>query len=115
MHPSVYQAFEGICTARNVSGRVLEIGAVADDSSLLCMESLRSVDEKIGINLNGPEEYRDFQIFEGNGNDMNCFADGYFDAVLCNAVLELFLDGCGDIEVRSVMLTPRLIGSGYKL
>jgi SAM-dependent methyltransferase len=88
MHRRVYQQFEKICTDRNVGGRVLEIGATPDDSSLLCMESLVNATQKIGINLGGPYRYRDFEILQGNANDMACFADESFDLVLCNAVLE---------------------------
>ena len=52
------------------------------------MKSLDGVSEKVGINLDGPHTFRDFTIQKGNGNDMACFEDGRFDAVLCNAVFE---------------------------
>jgi SAM-dependent methyltransferase len=67
---------------------VLEVGAIPSNSSLLCMKSLKNATEKIGINLNGPYEYQDFRIVQGNANCMECFADNQFDTVLCNATLE---------------------------
>ena len=88
MHRRVYEQFEKICTARNVSGRVLEIGATPDDSTLLCMRSLENATEKIGVNIDGPYTYRDFEILAGNANELTEFADGSFDLVLCNAMLE---------------------------
>lgn len=88
MYPKVYQAFERICSERKVGGAVLEVGAVPDDTSLLTMKSLKKVQEKIGINLDGPHIYNDFYIVQGNANNMTCFENGRFDAVLCNSVLE---------------------------
>src|SRR5262245_31372980 len=88
MHPRTFKEFERICSTRRAGGRVLEIGAVPADYSLLCMKSIASATEKIGINLDGPYEYQDFTILKGNANAMDCFSDGQFDTVLCNAVLE---------------------------
>jgi SAM-dependent methyltransferase len=88
MHPKVYQEFERICTERKAGGTVLEVGAAADDSSLLTMESLKAAREKIGINLAGPHRYKDFYIVQGTANNMTCFQDDYFDCVLCNSVSE---------------------------
>ena len=88
MHPKVYQAFERICSERKVGGAVLEVGAVPDDTSLLTMKSLKRVQEKIGINLDGPHRYNDFSIVQGNTNAMTCFKNDQFDVVLSNAVLE---------------------------
>ncbi|MFC1856616.1 methyltransferase domain-containing protein [Thermodesulfobacteriota bacterium] len=88
MHPKVYQEFERICRDRNGGGAVLEIGAMPSDESLLCMESLQNVTEKIGINLDGPYCYKDFEILKVNANAMDCFKDNSFDTVLCNSVLE---------------------------
>jgi SAM-dependent methyltransferase len=88
MHPRVYQEFERICGDRQIRGSVLEVGAVATDLSLLCMTSLGSASEKVGIDLDGPHEYKDFKIVQGNGNSMDCFPDNRFDTVLCNATLE---------------------------
>lgn len=88
MHPRVYQEFERICSERNISGSVLEVGAIPSNMSLLCMKSLESVTEKIGLNLNGPHDFKDFKIHKGNANHMDCFEDERFDIVLCNAMLE---------------------------
>ncbi|MGH7801345.1 MAG: methyltransferase domain-containing protein [Thermodesulfobacteriota bacterium] len=88
MHRRVYQEFEQICSERKASGSVLEVGAVPSNMSLLCMKALVNATEKIGINLNGPHEFRDFKILKGNANSMECFEDNSFNVVLCNAVLE---------------------------
>lgn len=88
MHPRVYQEFERICSETRVSGSVLEIGAVPSENSLLCMKSLGNAIEKIGVNLDGPHEFRDFRILKGNANSIECFEDNKFDVVLCNAMLE---------------------------
>jgi SAM-dependent methyltransferase len=88
MHPRIYQEFESILSERPVHGSVLEIGAMASDSSLLCMKSLAGASSKIGIDLDGPHEYKDFKIVKGNSNAMDCFQDNTFDAVLCSSTLE---------------------------
>ncbi|MBL8077990.1 MAG: methyltransferase domain-containing protein [Anaerolineales bacterium] len=88
MHPKVFREFEKISSSRATHGRVLEVGAVPGETSLLCMRSLNSARQKIGINLNGPDEYKDFKILNTNANDMSIFQDGYFDMTLCNGVLE---------------------------
>ena len=67
---------------------MLEVGAVPTDACLLNMKSLASATEKIGVDLEGPSEYKDFKILKANANCLNCFEDGRFDTVLCNAVLE---------------------------
>jgi len=52
------------------------------------MKSLANATEKIGLNLDGPHEFKDFKILKGNANFMECFENNRFDAVLCNATLE---------------------------
>lgn len=88
MHPRIYQEFEKICSERNIAGSVLEVAAIPSNMSLLCMKSLESATEKVGINLDGPHEFRDFKIHKGNANSMDFFEDERFDVVLCNAMLE---------------------------
>jgi SAM-dependent methyltransferase len=88
MHQRVYKEFERIVSQRAVAGSVLEVGAVPSEKSLLCMASLQNAGEKIGINLDGPYEYKDFKILKGNSNCMECFDDASFSMVLCNALLE---------------------------
>jgi ubiquinone/menaquinone biosynthesis C-methylase UbiE len=67
---------------------VLEIGTVPADNSLLCVKSLASASEKVGINLNEPYYFKDITIHKGNSNAMDLFEDERFDLVLCNAMLE---------------------------
>ncbi|MHA2061836.1 MAG: methyltransferase domain-containing protein [Candidatus Sifarchaeia archaeon] len=88
MHPRVYTEFEIICSKRAAGGVVLEIGAVPSDASLLNMRCLNKAKEKIGVNLDGPYNYKDFSIIKGNANSMEYFEDNKFDTILCNAVLE---------------------------
>ncbi len=88
MHQRVYQEFERICAARPISGSVLEVGAIPNEGSLLCLKSLAGASEKIGLDYSGPFEFRDFKIVPGNANQMDCFPDNRFDVVLCNATLE---------------------------
>ncbi len=52
------------------------------------MKSLESATEKVGINLDGPYDFKDIRIHKGNSNSMGCFEDNRFDVVLCNAMLE---------------------------
>ncbi|SRR5258706_7843806 len=87
MHPKIYQKFEQICLAHNITGRVLEIGAVPTKDSLLCMKSLQNAREKIGVNIDGPYKHLDFTILKSNANKM-AFDDDQFDVTLCNGVLE---------------------------
>ncbi|MCF8108198.1 MAG: class I SAM-dependent methyltransferase [Desulfohalobiaceae bacterium] len=88
MHRRVYKEFEEICLERSIDGSVLEVGAIPSSKSLLCMKSLENATEKVGINLNGPHEFKDLKIHKGNANSMDCFEDEGFDVVLCNALLE---------------------------
>ena len=88
MHQIIYKAIEDILGRQIVKGRVLEIGAIPNERSILCSSKLSKVEEKIGINLKGPYQYKDFKIFQGNANDMNIFKTESFDCVLCNAMLE---------------------------
>lgn len=88
MHPRVFQEFERICSERKAGGSVLEVGAIPSEENLLCMRSLKEAHKKIGVNLDGPHTYKDFQILKVNANDMSCFEDNLFDTVLTNATLE---------------------------
>ena len=177
---------------------MLEVGAVPAEDTLLCLPALARAKTKIGINLEGPHRYRDFDILRADANRMSCFSDESFDTVICNSVLEhdrrfwmsigemhrvtrpgglivigvpgfaatsrerktsslvrilyrlrfpgsmvdslkastltlqvhrfpedyyrfseqavkeVFLDGLGDIEIRTLMVPPRIIGAGIK-
>ena len=88
MHKRVYKEYEQICSKFNITGSVLEVGAMPNESSLLCMESLKNAKEKIGLNIMGESEFRDFKIVKGNANSMDIFEDQKFDVVLCNALIE---------------------------
>jgi ubiquinone/menaquinone biosynthesis C-methylase UbiE len=88
MEKKVFQEFEKICSAREIRGSVLEVGATPDDSSLLTMTSLQNAAEKVGINLDGPYSCKNFSIIKGNANAMSNFEKGRFDVVLCNSVFE---------------------------
>jgi len=88
MHPIIFQRFGEICSARNAGGAVLEIGAVPSEDTLLCLPCLQTAMEKVGINLDGPHQFRDFTIRKGNANAMLCFADESFNTILCNSTLE---------------------------
>ena len=52
------------------------------------MKSLEQASEKIGIDLDGPHEFKGIKIEKGNANAMDCFPNERFDTVLCNATLE---------------------------
>jgi len=88
MHPDIFQTFEKICRPLGLRGSALEVGATADESSLLNLTALAGVQEKIGLNLAGSTRFKDYSIIEGNANSMTCFPDNRFDTVLCNATLE---------------------------
>ncbi|MES2935542.1 MAG: methyltransferase domain-containing protein [Pseudomonadota bacterium] len=88
MTPAVYRVFESICAAAPITGAVLEVGAVPGPDSLLKMPCLRNAAQRVGINLDKAWADDDSKIVQGNANHMDCFADGQFDAVLCNATLE---------------------------
>lgn len=88
MHPRVYKEFERICSNMHIIGSVLEVGAIPSKKTLLSMKSLENASEKVGINLDGPYEFLDFKIFQGNSNSMDLFNDERFDVVLCNALIE---------------------------
>jgi len=88
MHPAVLNVFDDICRKHLVNGSVLEIGATPDASTLLNLPSLSGAKKKIGINKVGASTFNGFEIRNVDANEMACFETGFFDAVLCNAVLE---------------------------
>jgi len=88
MHPKQFKKCEEIFSKFKITGRVLEVGAVPNTNNLLNSSFLDSVKEKIGLNINGPKKFNDFEILEGNANDMIMFSDEYFECVLCFSVLE---------------------------
>jgi hypothetical protein len=101
MHARIYSEFRKIVSEFRPSGRVLEIGAVPDASSLLAMPELSQATELVGVNLAAASSYKNFTIVSGNANHMPLFADASFDCVLCNATLEHdphFWLTCGEIR-----------------
>lgn len=88
MNAVIYKTYERLCADINITGSVLEVGAVPSKHSLLCMKALEHADERTGINLTGPHYYGDIVIHKGNSNDMDMFESDRFDAVFCSAVLE---------------------------
>ncbi len=88
MHQTVLKEFERILATEELGEAVLEIGATPSTDTLLELGRAREASRRVGLNLTGPHSYRGFEIPPGNANDMDMFADGSFDTVLCNAVLE---------------------------
>lgn len=88
MNVRIYRKYEEIFSRLKVTGRVLEIGALPSKRSLLASRSLASASERVGLNLDEPSAFEDFEILKGNANNMHMFRDGSFDCVVCNAVLE---------------------------
>jgi SAM-dependent methyltransferase len=88
MHPAIFEAFDAICRAEKIDGAILEVGAMPGTDTLLRLPALRHATRRIGINLEAPFRDADIEIVSGNGNDMRRFADGSFDAVLSNSMLE---------------------------
>jgi SAM-dependent methyltransferase len=88
MHPTVYRAFEGICSREAIHGAVLEVGAVPGEDCLLRMPCLRHLPGRVGLNLDGGGPHDGYEILAGDANAMTAFEDGRFAAVLCNATLE---------------------------
>ena len=88
MHPRVFDAFERVCRERGAGGDVLEIGAVASRTTLLCLPALARARSRVGVNLEGAATFDGFTILGANANDLAGFADASFDAVLSNSVLE---------------------------
>jgi SAM-dependent methyltransferase len=88
MHPRVFEAFETICAPLRVTGRVLEIGASPGHRPLLEMAALRTAAERVGVGLDGAAETAGYRIVVANAHDLSRFADGWFELVVCNSVLE---------------------------
>jgi len=88
MHPRVYVEYMKVLEGLELKGSILEVGAVPSKKSLLSASVFKNVDEKVGLNLDGPYEFEDFKIIKGNSNSMKFFDDEKFDLVLCNAVSE---------------------------
>jgi SAM-dependent methyltransferase len=100
MDKTVFATFREIVGRLRVEGRVLEVGAVPNDDSLLTLDVLEG-QERIGVNIDGGVRYRDFDIVAANANDLSMFGDGSFDCVLSNATIEhdpFFWKTCSEIR-----------------
>lgn len=103
MHPTVHATFRDIVQRLRIHGRILEIGAVPSNDSLLALDLLEGT-ERIGVNIEGNVNFGGFEIVEANSNDMSMFPDAHFDCVLSNATIEhdpFFWKTCS--EVRRVL------------
>ena len=87
MHPTVYNEYRLILSELKVTGRCLEVGALAGRQALLTIDHISHM-ERIGINLAPPSRFQDFEVIRCDGNDMHIFPAEHFDLVLCNAMLE---------------------------
>lgn len=87
MSPPVFELFESLLARRVLKGPVLEIGATRDADTLLNLPSLRSRNDRTGINI-ADCGAGDPAILPLNANDLSAFPDGHFGLVLCNSVLE---------------------------
>jgi hypothetical protein len=100
MHGVMYSEFRRLISSLKIGGRVLEIGATPDPTTLLAIDLLDS-EERIGVNINPPSFYKGFPILQANGNDLSIFPDRHFDCVLSNATLEhdrCFWKTCSEIR-----------------
>lgn len=88
MSPEVFAAFEEMSDFCTPDMAVLELGATPTADTLLNLQSLQFVRNRIGLNLNGPHRCGSFEIIAGQSNAMAMFDDCSFDLVLCNSMLE---------------------------
>jgi SAM-dependent methyltransferase len=89
MHPTVFDVFEEICHGRvPVKARVLEVGVGSTEDSLLRLPSLEDAELRVGVDLEVAAPARGTQFVRVGADGLAAFADGTFDVVLCNSVLE---------------------------
>jgi len=88
MSPEVHRLFRQILAEHAFSGPVMEIGAVDNADCLLHLSAFDHSIEKIAVNLIAQNSTGPIHFISQNANDLSCFKDHYFDAVVCNSVLE---------------------------
>jgi SAM-dependent methyltransferase len=88
MTPTIYRAFERICSGLNIKGQVLELGASPRHPTLLSLPSLQQASRRIGVGLDGASEGDGHTILHRSAHDLSCFEDGTFELVLSNSMLE---------------------------
>src|SRR5258708_38114803 len=88
MQAAIFQAFDTLCAGLAINGRVLEIGASPEHHTLLTMPSLANATERIGVGLDGSTQANAYSIRQASAHDLSTFADGAFQLVLSNSMLE---------------------------
>jgi SAM-dependent methyltransferase len=89
MHPDVFALFDLLCRDRIKSGgRVLEVGAMPADDTLLNLPALRDAALRVGTNLSVRRAWPGVTLIRVAADGLACLGDSCFDAVLCNSVLE---------------------------
>jgi len=88
MSPEVHHLFRQILDGHTFNGPVMEIGALDNADCLLHLPAFKHSIEKIGVNLITQDSAGPISYVKQNANDLSCFKDNYFDAVVCNSTLE---------------------------
>ena len=132
MHTRIHEEFERICSKRNITGSVLEVGALPNNRSLLYTKPG-------GLVIIGVPGYRQSRIDKfqkrleklpglrklGNNRFFNLLftgtltfkmhsAPGDYYRFSPQAMKKVFFEGMDKVHVRSLMQPPRLIGIGTK-
>ena len=88
MRPEIYQLFEHIFVGQLITGPVIEVGCIAGPDCLLNIPAFNSAAIKIGVNIESQKTGGDILYVQINANDLSCFKDSYFQAIVCNSTLE---------------------------
>jgi SAM-dependent methyltransferase len=89
MHPVIFAAFNAICLDKIAPGaRVLEIGAMPTQDTLLRLPALPEASLRVGTNREAMGPADGVNLVQVGDASLACFADASFDAVLCNSALE---------------------------
>lgn len=88
MSPEVHLLFRQILAGYAFSGPVMEVGAMDNADCLLRLPAFEHSIEKTGVNLTVQNNTGPIHFISQNANDLSCFKDNYFDAVVCNSMLE---------------------------
>lgn len=87
MHHTIYNEFRTIISELNITGKILEIGAVPEENTLLNIDLLRDR-ERVGVNIAPASSYNGFDILQACATDLSIFGSDHFDCVLSNATIE---------------------------
>jgi SAM-dependent methyltransferase len=93
MHPVIFQGFERLLLEADPDaalrrGRVLEIGAMPEDDTLLNLPCLAGSRLRLGVNLAPASRRPGFAILQADANNLGFLADEAFEIVLSNSTLE---------------------------